>query len=433
MNAWAHRDEGAGGSEAALSSIVRGGGGSLGACLSQFPARGEGEIFHPLLYFCCPRGEVAAVHRNDCAHIASGYQDGNGRNRADPRPEHHGQSLGAREHGGRGRIAHPHRPCRPEGLPACRLVALDSREEVEEGLAKAMLSDDPQRSGRWAHELDISPVRTTEAQGRRQRPPADSNRLTGRVQGGPGKHRPGRRARHLDDSADLGWVRDEPVLVTTTPAQQDPPAVPGVEPLTHDLSTVPPAVGKLNVHLDPGACDGAEFTASSPGPHEARRRRRFHEECRLRGCFSAQAVPPAGTVSSAPWLNRPAPAPTGRVALAVHNRQNNRGQATAPVPRHGTVAGSVSAGLLLEPGHGGPGGAENGDVPVAGRSRSSAEGVCRASHSPCALGTMRSWPPCRYKTGAHQPRTETPGSDRGRVRAGVRRRPGRAGRHRNGP
>ena len=422
---------GAGGSEAALSSIVRGGGRSPGACLSQLPARGEGEIFHPLLYFCCPRGEVAAVHRNDCAHIASGYEDGNGRNRADPRPEHHGQSLGAREHGRRGHIAHPHRLCRPEGLPACRLVAFDSREEVEEGLAKAMLSDDPQRCCRWAHELDIALVRTTEAQGRRQRPLADSNRLTGRVQGGPGKHRPGRRTGHLDDSADLGWVRDEPVLVATTPAQQDPPAVPGVEPLTHDLGTVPSAVGKLNVHIDPGACDGAEFTASSPSPHEVRRRRRFHQEGRLCGCFSAQAVPPAGTGSSTPRLNRPTPAPTGRVALAVHNRQNNRGPGhghcppgTGPSRAQRGPACSWSQAMAA------PAELSSGDVPIAG-----AQPVLRRGGMPRQPLSVRTGHDAVLATvqvqdwGTYQPRTETPGSDVGQVV--VDRPPGpRSGRQR---
>src|SRR6266511_4899008 len=37
--------------------------------------------------------------------------------------------------------------------------------------------------------------------------------------------------------------------------------------------------------------------------------------------------------------------------------------------------------------------------PSSGRSRNSAERVWRASHLPCELGTIRSWPPCRNRTG----------------------------------
>jgi hypothetical protein len=76
----------------------------------------------------------------------------------------------------------------------------------------------------------------------------------------------------------------------------------------------------------------------------------------------------------------------------------------------------VWAGLLLEPGHGGPGGAENGDVPVAG-----AQPVLRRGGIPRQRLSVRSGHDAVLATvqvqdwGAYQPRTETPGSDIGQV------------------
>ena len=76
-------------------------------------------------------------------------------------------------------------------------------------------------------------------------------------------------------------------------------------------------------------------------------------------------------------------------------------------PTHGLQARGGTVAQGLSPGRRAPAASPGPPSPAprtemcpsSGRSHSSAEGVRRASHSPCELGTTRSRPPCRNRTG----------------------------------